>query len=167
MVPVIDGLVFRAAQDMDSLPVQVDQCQIFRVVACGAAGEGLMVHRYPVPFEIRIVFYLLHGGGVFPPVPIVSAHDPEVFLRLKARALPVQGQVLVLQCVGKAHALRRLELDGQDFQAVAFQGGAGESLVHIDVQHIVLHQVVQEAGHGHFRLSVRVHCLQDEKLPGA
>ena len=167
MVPVIDGLVLRAAQDMDSLPVQVDQCQIFRVVACGAAGEDFMVHRYPVPFEIFIMLHFLHGKGIFLLVPVVSAHDPEVFLRLKARALPVQGQVLVLQCVGKAHALRRLELDGQNFQAVALQGVAGESLVHIDVQHIVAHQIIQGAGHGNLCLPVCIDRLQDKKLPGA
>ncbi len=96
MLPIIKSIIFRTADGMNSLSVQINQRQIFRVITCGIAWKAFMIHLYPVPFEILIMLYLLHGTGIFLFVPIVSPDNLKCPVPRKTFTFHIQDQIFIL-----------------------------------------------------------------------
>ena len=96
MIPIINRFVFRTADSMYPTGVQINQCQIFRIIAGSIAGKGFVVHRYPVPFEIIIMLHFLHNRGIFFFVSIVGTDHLKWVIVRETDAFLIQSEVFVL-----------------------------------------------------------------------
>ena len=104
MIFIIKRFVFRTADSVNSVSIEIDQRQVFRVVAGGIAGKSFMIHRNPVPVEIFVMLHFLHHGRILSAISIISADDLKGLFAGDTAAFPVQSQILILQCVRKENS---------------------------------------------------------------
>ena len=167
MRPVINALLLRAADDMDTCLIQIDEGEVFRVIAGCTAGKSLMVHWDAVPFEICIVFHLLHGRGKCFLVPIIGANDLERLYVRETGTFPVQYKAAVLQGIGIEDPCWCLILYGQYLQPPSRKGTPQELFLYQDIQSIVPHQAIYKSSDRNLCLAVCIYGFQDQKFPRA
>ena len=99
--PIIKSLIFRTTDHLNPLRIQIDECEVFRVIAGRITGKGFVIHHYPIPLKILIVFQLPHNAGTALFISIISADHPEPSRVLrKSDTFLIQHKIFVLQGKG-------------------------------------------------------------------